>query len=193
MKHLFLITGPKGHGKDTVAKEIQRKLQGLPGGFPLYQTHLSALALPLKRMTSAVVGLSMHDLEDREIKEASHPSLGMSPREFQILIGKALTDQDPLFFVNLWWQHTHSSVEIGIVPDVRFLREIAGFKEAYSDAAIHLLNVRRERAVAPHGEIPPSELLGWNPPPEAYPLLTIEGQFAQMRTDVEYCLKECGL
>lgn len=196
MKHLFLITGPKGHGKSTVAEELQRQLGSKPSPFlpyPIYKAHLAALALPLKQMTCAVTGLSMHDLEDRVIKEAVHPTIGMSPREFQILVGKALTDRDSAFFVNLWQHRAPSDCEIGIVSDVRFLQEITGFEKVYPDATIHLLSVRREGVIRPSGEIPPSEVLGWCPPLGAYPLLTIEGQFELMRTDVAYYLRECGL
>ena len=199
MKHLILITGPKGHGKDTVAKEIRDQLgyDSCPSCYRHYRAHLEALALPLKQMAGTVAGISMHDLEDRVIKEAVHPALGMSPRDFQITVGKALTDRDLAFFVKLWKQRAdRSACPIGIVSDMRFLHEHDCFRELYPDTTIHVINVRRKDAPCPgEGTAPPlpSEIMGWCPPLGAYPLETVEGRFDLLTHTVRVFLQRGGL
>ena len=196
MKHLILITGPKGHGKDTVAKEIRDQLgyDSRPSCYRHYRAHLEALALPLKQMTGTVAGISMHDLEDRVIKEAVHPALGMSPRDFQITVGKALTDRDLAFFVKLWKQRAdRSACPVGIGSDMRFPHEHDCFRELYPDTTIHVINVRRRGASYPEEDMPLSEVMGWCPPLEAYPLETIEGRFDLLTHTVRVFLQRGGL
>jgi hypothetical protein len=197
VKHLILITGPKGHGKDTVAKEIRDQLgyeSGPLNGRPYYRAHLEALALPLKQMTCTVSGISMHDLGDRVIKEAIHPALSMSPRDFQITVAKALVGRDPTFFVKLWKQRAdRSACPIGVVSDMRFPHEYDCFRELYPDTTIHVVNVRRREASYPEGAMPPSEAMGWCPPLEAYRLETVEGRFDLLTHTVRIFLQRGGL
>jgi energy-coupling factor transporter ATP-binding protein EcfA2 len=183
MKHLILITGPKGHGKSTFAAMLRDIVadRGLT-------VHESALALPLKQMTSAVTGLSLEDLEDRKVKEAYHPRLGMSPREFQITTGQALGCS---FFVNAW-SHQYDGEDVAIVPDVRFTAEIEGLMAVYPEAKVHLVNVKR------HGQTRPdvvhtTEVLGWVSHEQAYLIKTYENELDRLAREIQVFTKVVGL
>lgn len=75
---IFGLTGRAGSGKDSVAEILRRLYDGV---VPM------KFAQPLYEMVSAMTGMPVEYLQDRNLKEATIPGLGKSPRELLQSIG----------------------------------------------------------------------------------------------------------
>lgn len=71
---LIGLTGAAGAGKDTVASMIDG-------------AHVTAFAQPLYECLSTITGIPVARLRDREVKEATIPWLGRSPRQMLQTLG----------------------------------------------------------------------------------------------------------
>ena len=115
---LIGITGPAGAGKDTVGRHLVFEY-----GFAQY-----AFAKPIKDMLS-VIGFNAKKFEDREVKEAIIPELGVSYRTMAQTLG---TEWGRGLNQNFWLQiakmHYQGLCETSfcrglVITDVRFENE----------------------------------------------------------------------
>lgn len=119
------MTGLAGAGKDTVAKYLA----------DYYGFTVVSFAYPLYQAISAVTGLTIEDLHDREIKEKPLKSLGKSPRELLQSLG---TDWGRnMIHKNMWvavaMERISRLTEEGkhvVVTDVRFDNEAVALRLA---------------------------------------------------------------
>ena len=120
MKLMIGLTGPAGSGKDTVGSMLETYY-----GFERY-----ALASPIKKMLAAI-GFDERTYNNRELKEAVVPWLGVSYRHLAQTLGtewgRAMNDQFWLLLAQQRWNQTlASSTSPGLaITDVRFENEAA--------------------------------------------------------------------
>jgi len=113
---LFItLTGPRGVGKDYVAKKLRDSLRKLS-----VNAHRMSLAHPIKETVSDLTGLSLDDIE--VMKRA--PSTGV--RQLLIDVGMAGRRYDENFWIKKVKDES-KSLDVAIVPDVRFENEIREF------------------------------------------------------------------
>lgn len=115
------ITGEAGAGKDALASLIRTgNLYG--SGVGIY-----GFADPIKEAAGAFFGMYIHQLEDREFKEAVHPAFGISPRKWMQEYGTHMRNVygDDIWIRVLEHRLRLASPRIAIIKDVRFDVEAA--------------------------------------------------------------------
>lgn len=116
------ICGPIGHGKTSVAKIL--------AGYGAYR--IISFADPIRKMLEGL-GVTDHDMRDRELKETPHPILcGKTPRHaLQVLgteWGRHLIGHE--VWVNAWRHRVEGSPIFGaIADDCRYLNESRVIKQ----------------------------------------------------------------
>lgn len=111
------LVGKKGSGKDTLA----RILADLLG----YAPEVTSFAQPLKNMASQVFSKpQLIKTDDRGYKEDIDPVIGMSPRQFYLIVSKAMREVNNNVFVDIVEQKiVYHNTCPPIISDVRFLHE----------------------------------------------------------------------
>jgi DNA helicase HerA-like ATPase len=143
---IIAISGKKGAGKTTLAKNLQKKLSGNWEVVPLAQS--------LKALCSKAVG--HHVLPDMTEEEKNQPTvLGCTHRELLQRVGTALRDVHPQFWVRVWESYAEGLARMYpqqglnfIVDDVRYMNEYDYF--AMKGAVL----VRLKRNVLPPDDHP---------------------------------------
>jgi len=111
------ISGKKGTGKDTVAREIIKK-------FPEYKFKKISFAYNVKKMVSILTGIDMRTILSRKIKSKYLDEWGMTVGEmFQIMGTDAIRDN---INENAWILSLFNNIknsENVIITDVRFKNE----------------------------------------------------------------------
>lgn len=112
------MTGVAGSGKDTVARYLAEH----------YGFAVVSFAMPLYLAVSAITDMCLDDLYDREIKEATIPWLGKSPRELLQSLGtdwgRRMVSED--IWIKIAMHRAKEIADEGgnvVIPDVRFDNE----------------------------------------------------------------------
>ena len=123
---LIGIHGPLESGKDTVAQTI---IEVFPTFYKQY-----AFAWPIKKACQVMFGFTEADMNDRTLKERTHPVWGITPRKAMQLLGTEYGRN--MINVNMWVMR--AMVEINknsedgygtIISDVRFDNEAEIIRE----------------------------------------------------------------
>lgn len=128
------ITGKKGSGKDTLADVICSERKYLA-------TEKISLAFDLKRVAQSLWDLDFLQCHDPVRKEEIDPRWGLSPREIMQRFG---TEVARSIHPDTWVRRTiatmvehysfrdpfaHVRPDVFLIPDVRFLNEVAALRE----------------------------------------------------------------
>tara|TARA_Y100000593_G_scaffold4213_4_gene8351 strand:- start:10357 stop:11010 length:654 start_codon:yes stop_codon:yes gene_type:complete len=142
---LFItLTGPRGVGKDYVAKKLRDSLRKLN-----VNAHRMSLARPIKETVSDLTGLSFEDIE---VMKRS-PATGV--RQLLIDVGMAGRKYDENFWINKVKEES-KYLDVAIVPDVRFKNEIREF------GGMNLCVYDDTMSPPPSTMVDPSEELAWD-------------------------------
>jgi hypothetical protein len=122
---IIAISGKKGAGKTTLAKNLQKKLSG--------NWEVLPLASALKGLCGLV--LDRHVLADLTEEEKNKPTvLGMTLRELCQKVGTALREVHPYFWVRIWDTRSKGLARVCpqqglnfIVDDLRYMNEYDHF------------------------------------------------------------------
>lgn len=125
---LIGLAGRAGAGKDTVAQMIVQAAGAV--GYPAIVT---SFADPLYEAVSAITGIPVNRLRDRELKEQPIEWLGKSPRELLQTLGTQWGRQ--MIHPEIWVAATArrwrgSDAAVIAIPDVRFDNEARAIREA---------------------------------------------------------------
>jgi hypothetical protein len=135
--NLIGIHGPLNGGKDTVANYLQERY---PERFNRY-----AFARPIKHACQVMFGFTLHQMEDRVLKDTVDPFWEFSPRRAMQLLGteygRDLLRKD-VWIKRAELEHANNlSINLGtVITDVRFENE-ATFLREYPTAALIYINV----------------------------------------------------
>lgn len=143
---IIAISGKKGAGKTTLAKNLCKKLSG--------NWEVLPLAHALKGLCGQV--LDQHVLHDLTEEEKNKPTvLGMTVRELCQKVGTALREVHPYFWIRVWDTRSESLARMYpqqglnfIVDDLRYMNEYDHF--AMKGAVM----VRLKRNVLPPDDHP---------------------------------------
>lgn len=144
---IFLITGKKRAGKDTLADVMLEQNKGVKESF----------ASPMKDIASILFGWGMNFMENK--KEVMDHTFGISPRQFLQVFGTDfmqlfLSEKFPeyakttgrsfwaKFLVRKLKSDLYSSSDIICVPDLRFPHEVEVMRKEFKDAVTVIRVVR---------------------------------------------------
>lgn len=122
---IIAISGKKGAGKTTLAKNLQKKLSG--------NWEILPLAQPIKGLCGWV--LDQHILADLTEEEKNKPTvLSMTVRKLCQKVGTALREVHPAFWIRIWDTRSQGLARLYpqqglnfIVDDLRYMNEYDHF------------------------------------------------------------------
>lgn len=146
MTHIIMLTGRKGHGKDTVADIIAEVIES---EYTNNKLNRIALATPFKELMAKTFSISVDDLNDlkndlNQIKsDSENPAVDTNMRRILQNFGEHSKTQ---FGDEVWCQVADRNLcrGINIITDLRLELEKDYFKEKYG-RAVHTIKVKRER------------------------------------------------
>lgn len=142
--NVFGISGQKGHGKDTLARLMQKECESF---------HITHFAAELKRLSKLIFGLTDAQMHDQDLKEAplgrpvemdsfvpymqSRTGLSIqpcgkiakTPREVLQFFGTEYVRRArDSYWVDCVLREVHEKVDFVLVPDTRYLNEMEALR-----------------------------------------------------------------
>lgn len=137
---ILILNGPKGSGKDVIAKKIYQRTSALVHEFKA----------PLHKIAMGMTGLEPRQYysiyNDRNRKETPQPEfLGLSPREMLIWISEEVCK--PKFGNNFFGVQAAKAIDINrgaVFSDGGFIDEVKELRNQFPDANIVVVRLIRE-------------------------------------------------